>query len=393
MDAVKTLVEVAADELAAAVAVVPTDLAVYTSTTKSVLDTAIALPESTTAQKNTKASAIKSAVAGLILQSVADANAADAFRAAHSEILRLRVSTISTSNTGILVVALGAFEALSSQVKAYLSQERLLLSSLLVRVQALEAAETKAIDDLLAALEAAEQARIAAEKKAADDLLAAQQAAEDARIAAEKKAADDLLASQAAEAARLAAAKKAADDLLAAQAAEAARLAALTTVAEDARRAAARAAASQPAPAPLALPTSTTTAPSETVTTTKVLNSMVTTQGNVSTTTGVVKFDTTSSKLDEADKKVLRDLVKAVMSKTTSKSKVTLEFTGWSQTSMVGEKADTLSAARALAALEYVKSLGMTNAAIKIVPAEKTKAKASTTSAATISAKWTNPKK
>ncbi len=328
--------------------------------------------QSTTAQKNTKASAIKSAVAGLILQSVADANAADAFRAAHSEILRLSVSTISTSNTRILVVALGAFEALSNQVKAYLSRERFLLSSLLARVQALEAAETMAIDDLLAALEAAEQARIAAEKKAADDLLAAQQAEEDARIAAEKKAADDLLA---------------------AQAAEAARVARLASASDDPRRAAASAAASQPAPAPLALPTGTTTAEPKTVTTTKVLDSIITTQGNVSTTTGVVKFDTTSSKLDEADKKALRDMVNAVMSKTTSKSKVTLEFTGWAQSSMVGEKADALSAARAKAALDYVKSLGMKNASIKIVPAAKSKTKASTASAATINVKWTNPKK
>ncbi len=152
---------------------------------------------------------------------------------------------------------------------------------------------------------------------------------------------------------------------------------------------------STPTPAPLILPTlNIKTAATNAATTAKMMisNQLVTIKNNVATAKTAVYFDMNSSKLDSADRQILRNLVKAVSTKLSATSKVTMEIVGWVQPTKISPNVDGLSSGRANATLSYLKSLGMKNASIKVVtPGEGTK-NISKTRVATVDVKWTNPK-
>ena len=157
---------------------------------------------------------------------------------------------------------------------------------------------------------------------------------------------------------------------------------------------------SRPAPAPLLLTSSVEKSDStekskvsQILTTVKTVVSkqVVEIKNNVAKAKTAVYFDMNSTKLDANDRQVLRNLVNAVSAKLSPDSKVTMKIVGWVQPTKISPSVDNLSAGRAKAALDYLKSLGMKNADIQVVAPGEGKANVSTTRMATIDVTWTNP--
>ena len=125
-------------------------------------------------------------------------------------------------------------------------------------------------------------------------------------------------------------------------------------------------------PAPLILPTTAKSA------------AVAAKSGSLKT---AVYFDMNGSKLDKADMKILRDVVTQVKSAMTATTKVSMTVVGWVQPTKISPNVSALSKARAMAAVSYIKTLGI-KASMKIMAPGEGKVNKAGTRAATVEINW-----